>query len=68
MCESNSSYLSFFPLYRNRTTVLTSRHLLHEDLNEAVLADGSEVLNDVLVLQVLVKSDLFMERLRVPVI
>lgn len=31
-------------------TGLTSRHLLHEDLYEAVLAEGSEVLDDVLVL------------------
>lgn len=29
---------------------LTSGHLLHEDLDEAVLADGAEVLDDVLVL------------------
>lgn len=46
---------------------LTSGHLLHEDLNEAVLADGSQVLNDVLVLQVFVECDLLMERLRVSV-
>lgn len=46
---------------------LTSRHLLHEDLDEAVLADGAQVLHDVLVLQVLVQSDLLVERLRVPV-
>lgn len=45
---------------------LTSGHLLHEDLDEAVLADGAEVLDDVLVLQVLVKSDLLVQRLRVP--
>lgn len=46
---------------------LTSGHLLHEDLNEAVLADGSQVLDDVLVLQVFVERDLLMERLRVSV-
>lgn len=46
---------------------LTSRHLLHEDLDEAVLADGSQVLNDVLVLQVFVERDLLVQRLRVPV-
>lgn len=45
---------------------LTSRHLLHEDLDEAVLADGAEVLDDVLVLQVLVEGDLLVEGLRVP--
>lgn len=45
---------------------LTSRDLLHEDLDEAVLADGAQVLDDVLVLEVFVKSDLLMERLRVP--
>lgn len=44
---------------------LTSRHLLHEDLDEAVLADGAEVLNDVLVLEVFVQSDLFMQGLRI---
>lgn len=42
------SYIcSYF--YKN-ITGLTSRHLLHEDLYEAVLAEGSEVLDDVLVL------------------
>lgn len=42
----------FPPLYKNITaaTGLTSRHLLHEDLYEAVLADGAHVLDDVLVL------------------
>lgn len=44
---------------------LTSRHLLHEDLDEAVLADGAEVLNDVLVLEVFVQGDFFMQRLRI---
>ena len=39
---------------------LTSRHLLHEDLDEAVLADGAKVLDDILVLQVFVEGDLFM--------
>lgn len=42
---------------------LTSRHLLHEDLDEAVLADGAEVLNDVLVLEVFMQGDFFMQRL-----
>lgn len=49
------------------TTGLTSGHLFHEDLYEAVLADGSQVLDDILVLQVFVKSDLLVERLRIPV-
>lgn len=44
---------------------LTSRHLLHENLDEAVLADGAQVLDDVLVLEVLVQGDLLVERLRV---
>ena len=44
---------------------LTSRHLLHEDLDEAVLADGTQVLHNVLVLQVFVESDFLVERLRV---
>lgn len=46
---------------------LTSRHLLHEDLDEAVLADGAQVLNDVLVLQVFVQRDLLVKRLGVAV-
>lgn len=50
-----------------RIKSLTSGHLLHEDLDEAVLADGSQVLNDVLVLQVFVQRDLLVKRLRVPV-
>ena len=45
---------------------LTSRHLLHEDLDEAVLADGAQVLHDVPVLQTPVERDLLVERLGVP--
>lgn len=37
------------PFYKN-ISALTSRYLLHEDLYEAVLAEGSEVLDNVLVL------------------
>lgn len=50
--ESNSIFFLIFHFLFIRTaaTGLTSRHLLHEDLYEAVLADGSEVLDDVLVL------------------
>lgn len=44
---------------------LTSWHLLHEDLDEAVLADGAEVLHDVLVLEVFMQSNFFMQRLRI---
>ena len=45
---------------------LTPGHLLHEDLDEAILADGAQVLHDVLVLQVLVQGDLLVQRLGVP--
>lgn len=55
-------------LERKATAGLTSRHLLHEDLYEAILTEGSQVLHDVLVLQVFVESNLLMERLRVPMI
>lgn len=44
----------------------TSRHLLHEDLDEAVLADGAQVPHDVPVPQVLVQGDLLVQGLRVP--
>lgn len=44
---------------------LTSWHLLHEDLDEAVLAEGAEVLHDVLVLEVFMQGYFFMQRLRI---
>lgn len=44
----------------------TSRHLFHEDLDVSVLRNRAQVLNNVPVLQVLVKGNLFMKRLRVP--
>lgn len=44
----------------------TSRHLFHEDLDVSVLRNGAQVLNNVPVLQVLVKGDLLMEGLGVP--
>lgn len=43
----------------------TSRHLFHEDLDVPILRNGAQVLNNVPVLQVLVKGDLFMKGLRV---
>lgn len=46
----------------------TSRHLLHEDLDESILADGAQVLNNVPVLQPLVQSDFLMKGLRVPAV
>lgn len=45
---------------------LTSGHLFHEDLDEPVLADGAQVLHNVLVLQVLVQSYLLVQGLGVP--
>lgn len=45
------------------SSLVTSRHLFHKDLDEAVLADGAEVLDDVFVLQVLVEGNLLMEGL-----
>lgn len=50
---------------RQKRRSLTSRHLLHENLDEAVLADGAQVLDDVLVLEVFVQSDLLVKGLRV---
>lgn len=50
---------------RQERRSLTSGHLLHENLDEAVLADGAQVLDDVLVLEVFVQSDLLVKRLRV---
>lgn len=47
--------------------LLTSWHLLHEDLDEAVLADGAQVPHDVPVPQALVQCDLLVQGLRVPV-
>lgn len=44
----------------------TSRHLFHEDLDVSVLRNGAQVLNNVPVLQVLVKGDLLMKGLGVP--
>lgn len=49
-----------------RVFFCTSRHLLHEDLDEAILTDGAQVLHNVPVLQPLVQSDFLMEGLRVP--
>lgn len=46
--------------------VLTSWHFLHKDLDETILADGTEVLHDVPVLQPLVQGDLLVEGLRIP--
>lgn len=46
--------------------VRTSGHFLHEDLDEAILADRAQVLHDVPVFQPLVQSDLLMEGLRIP--
>lgn len=46
--------------------VHTSRHFLHEDLDETILADGAQVLHDVPVFQPLVQSDLLVEGLRIP--
>lgn len=45
---------------------LTSGNLLHEDLDKTILADGAQVLHNVLVLQVFVKGNLLVEGLRVP--
>lgn len=45
---------------------LTPRHLLHKYLNVAILGNGSQVLNDVAVLEVLVQGYLLVQRLRVP--
>lgn len=42
---------------------LTSRHFLHEDLEEPVLTDRAQVLDDVPVPQALVESDLLVQRL-----
>lgn len=44
----------------------TSGHLLHEDFDEAVLADGAQVAHDVPVPQPLVQSDLLVQGLREP--
>lgn len=44
---------------------LTSRHLLHENLDESILTDGAQILDNVFVLQVLVEGDFLMEGLRV---
>lgn len=44
----------------------TSRHLFHEDLDVSVLGNGAQILNNVPVLQVLVKGDFFMKGLGVP--
>lgn len=41
----------------------TSWHLLHEDLDEAVLADGAQVLDNVLMPQALVQGNLLVQRL-----
>lgn len=51
-CLDHTLIFHFFPLHKNITaaTGLTSRHLFHEDLYEAVLTDGAQVLDDVLVL------------------
>lgn len=46
---------------------LTSRYLLHKDLDEAILTDGAQVLHNVLVFQMLVEGDLLVEGLGVPV-
>lgn len=46
--------------------VRTSWHFLHEDLDETILADRTEVLHDVPVFQPLVQSDLLVEGLRIP--
>lgn len=45
---------------------VTSRYFLHEDLDEAVLTDGAEVLNNVPVFEPLVQSDFLVKGLRVP--
>ena len=44
----------------------TSRDLLHEDLDVAVLRDGAQVLDDVAVLQILVEGNLLVEGLGIP--
>lgn len=44
---------------------LTSRDLLHEDFNEAVLAEGAQILDNVFVLQMLVQGNFFMQGLGV---
>lgn len=43
----------------------TAWHLLHENLDEAILAERAQVLHNVAMLQSLVQGDLFVERLRV---
>ena len=45
---------------------LTSRHLLHEYLNETVLAKRPQILHNVLVFEMLMQSYFFMQRLGVP--
>lgn len=59
--DSMCSLLSLSLLYKH-----TSGHLFHEDLDVPILRNGAQVLNNVPVLQVLVKRDLFMKGLRVP--
>lgn len=57
---------AFCNISHSLTHKRTSWHLLHEDLDVAILWNRAQILNNVPVLQVLVEGDFFMEGLRVP--
>lgn len=57
-CEALKRLLNF--------RIPTSRNLLHEDLDETILTDGSQVLHNIPVFQPLVQSYLLVEGLGIP--